>query len=152
MGKNVNGGKKEKRQRRFNAPSVFRPSKDENELYAVIEKNLGNGVVKVKCIDGKERMCIVRKKFSGNRDLKLGAWILVGLREFETRGDRCDLIEVYSSSDMARLQLLDAPWHVFGVQKEENEDIIFMDTIETGNGNESAPISLGIDDINIDEI
>ena len=148
MGKNVNGGKKEKRQRRFNAPSVFRPSKDEMELYAIIEKNMGNGILKVKCIDAKERLCMVRKKFSGNRDIKIGAWILVGLRDFESRDDRCDMIEVYTASDVARLQTLDAPWHVFGV--ETNEDVIFADTIEPTQGTET--ITLEIDDINIDEI
>ena len=147
MVKNVKGGNKAKSVARFNAPTFFRPAKEEGELYAVIEKNMGNGVLNVKCIDNVERLCMVRKKFTKERSLiKPGAWILVGLREFESRKDKCDLIEIYSQSDIARLQTLDAPWHVLGVEKE---DIVFEETIDIP---ETAPIALDMEDIDVDEI
>jgi len=97
MGKNLKGGNKAKSVARFNAPTIFRPAKEDGELYAVIDKNMGNGMLNVKCIDNVDRICMVRKKFAKERSLiKPGAWILVGLREFESRKDKCDLIEIYS--------------------------------------------------------
>ena len=147
MVKNVKGGNKSKSVARFNAPAFFRPAKEEGEMYAVIEKNLGNGIVNVKCIDNVVRMCMIRKKFGKERSLiKPGAWVLDGLREFESRKDKCDLIEVYSPADVVRLQTLDAPWHVLGVEKE---DVEFIETVDIPN---SAPIALEMDEINIDDI
>ncbi len=92
---------------------------------------------------------MVRKKFTGRqRDvLQVGTWILVGLREFETVKDKCDLIEIYTPADVARLQLLDVPWHVFGVEKAQDDDIEFVDTVDI---QESAPVSLGLDSTEFD--
>ena len=147
MVKNVKGGNKAKSVARFNAPTFFRPAKEEGELYAVIDKNMGNGIISVKCIDNVVRSCMVRKKFGKERSLiKPGAWILVGLREFESRKDKCDLIEIYSQSDIARLQTLDAPWHILGAEKEE---ITFEETVDIP---ETAPITLDMDDVDIDDI
>jgi len=152
MVKNTTGGKKGKSIARFVAPATFRPAKEQGELYAVVEKNMGNGILNVKCIDGKNRRCFVRKKFTGRqRDiLQVGSWILVGLREFETTKDKCDLIEIYTPSDVARLQLMDVPWHVFGVEKQD-DDIEFVDTVDIPD---SVPVSLGLDDteLNFDDI
>jgi len=152
MVKNTTGGKKAKSVARFVAPPTFRPAKEQGELYALVEKNMGNGILNVKCIDNVMRRCFVRKKFTGrHRDvLQVGSWILVGLREFETVKDKCDLIEIYTQSDVTRLQLMDVPWHVFGVDKNQDDDVEFVDTVDLPE--ESAPVSLGLDDINIDEI
>ena len=147
MGKNTFGGKKTKSGPRFNAPSTFRPATEEGELYAVIEKNMGNGILNVLCIDGVHRTCIVRKKFSSQRDIKLGGWILVGLREFETKQNKCDLLEVYSASDVTRLHTMEGNWHV--LLKEAPSDIEFIETVDIP---ESAPVELDLGDINIDDI
>ena len=153
MVKNTTGGKKAKSVARYVAPTMFRPAKEEGELYAIVEKNMGNGILNVKCIDNVMRRCMVRKKFTGRqRDvLQVGSWILVGLREFETVKDKCDLIEIYTPSDVARLQLLDAPWYVFGVEKTHDDVVDFVDTIDIP---ESAPVSLGLDsgDFNFEDI
>ena len=152
MVRNVTGGKKAKSVARFVAPTIFRPAKEDGELYAVVEKNMGNGVLNVKCIDGKIRRYMVRKKFTGRqRDvLQVGTWILVGIRDFETVKNKCDLIEIYTPADVARLQLLDAPWHIFGVEKEQTDDWIeFVDTVEI---KDSAPISLGLSEVEFDDI
>lgn len=153
MVKNTTGGKKAKSVARYVAPTMFRPAKEEGELYAIVEKNMGNGILNVKCIDNVMRRCMVRKKFTGRqRDvLQVGSWILVGLREFETIKDKCDLIEIYTSSDVSRLQLLDMPWHVFGVEKDHHDDIQFVETVDIS---ESAPVSLGLDssDFNFEDI
>jgi len=150
MVRNMTGGKKAKSVARFVAPPTFRPAKEEGELYALVEKNMGNGILNVRCIDNVVRKCIVRKKFTGRqRDiLQVGSWILVGLREFETTKDKCDLIEIYTPSDVAKLQLMDVPWHVFGIEKTQ-EDIEFVDTVDIPD---SAPVSLGLDEVNFDDI
>ena len=50
MVKNTTGGKKAKSVARFVAPPTFRPAKEQGELYALVEKNMGNGILNVKCI------------------------------------------------------------------------------------------------------
>ena len=140
------GGKSTKRCARFNAPSTFRAAKEEGELYAIVEKNMGNGIVSVMCIDGKTRMCIVRKKFSGKHSPQLGSWILVGLREFETKTDKCDLLEVYSTADVARLQTMDGAWHI--LTKEER----YVDFEEPIHIPDSAPVQLNLGEIDFDDI
>jgi hypothetical protein len=73
---------------------------------------MGGSHCEVMCIDGKTRMCVIRNKFKGRskRDnlLTRGVWILVGIRDWEVRtGDKlekCDLLEVYSSSDKDKLK------------------------------------------------
>jgi len=140
-------GKNKSKIGRFNAPSTFRPAKEEGELYAMVEKNMGNGLLNVWCIDAVMRSCIVRKKFLGQRDIKVGGWILIGLREFETKQNKCDLLEVYSASDINRLQMLDGPWHI--LLKEERSEIDFVETMDISD---SAPLTLNLDEINIDEI
>jgi len=57
------------------------------------------------------------------------------------------LIEIYTPADVARLQLLDVPWHVFGVEKAQDDDIEFVDTVDI---QESAPVSLGLDSTEFD--
>ena len=52
----------------------------------------------------------IRNKFKGRgkRDnmLKVGTWILVGPREYETtrEKEKCDLLEVYNPNDMEKLK------------------------------------------------
>ena len=130
------GGNRAKRQARkhVTAPrnTKLRTAKYDGELYAVVIKMLGGPNMLVKCIDGRERLCIIRKKFSGRnkRDntLEHGAWVLVGLRDFETTNsttslttssgstknkEKCDLLEVYKSSDVETLK--------------RNEDVDFIE-------------------------
>ena len=130
------GGKSTKRFARFNAPSTFRAAKEDGEIYAIVEKNMGNGMLSVLCIDNKTRSCIVRKKFAGKHAPQLGSWILIGLREFETKTDKCDLLEVYSAADVARLQTMDGAWHI--LTKEEP----YVDFEEPVHIPDSAPVQL----------
>ena len=48
---------------------------------------------------------------------------------------------------MARLQLLDVPWHVFGVEKAHDDGVEFVDTVDI---QDSAPVSLGLDTTEFD--
>ena len=94
MVKNVKGGSSHKKMARknVNQPSArtsrLRTSEDELELYAQVTSICGGGICKVLCIDGNERLCVIRKKFKGrgihNNFVSVGKWVLVGSREFET--------------------------------------------------------------------
>ena len=92
MVKNTKGGKNAKKfGRKFSnqgGPSILRMSKDPAEVYACCSKIYGGANIEVKCVDGVDRLCIMRNKFRGRgkRDnvISVGTWLLVGLREFET--------------------------------------------------------------------
>jgi len=101
-----NGGNKAKKiaRKTINIPDrSTRLASVDGEIYAVVIKLMGNNICNVFCIDGEERMCVIRKKFSGKgkRDnfLSRGKWVLVGLRSWEVTSkdkEKCDLLEVYS--------------------------------------------------------
>ena len=123
MVKNTRGGNKAKKQgRKFAQPDPSqikaRYSTDPDEMYACCTKPLGNGMVRVMCIDGVERICIIRKKFKGRgrRDnmLNVGTWCLVGRRTFETsiegKLDKTDLLEVYS--DIEKKKVMEKEVHL----------------------------------------
>ena len=70
------------------------------------------------CIDGVERICIIRKKFKGRgrryNMLNVGTWCLVGRRTFETsiegKLDKTDLLEVYS--DIEKKKVMEKEVHL----------------------------------------
>ena len=116
MVKNTIGGNKSKKfaNKNFNIQDrATRFAKEEGEIYAYVEKLMGNNICQVMCIDGYQRSCVIRGKFlgKGKRDniLSKGKWILVGLRDWENSNkgsekEKCDLLEVYSDMDKQRLQ------------------------------------------------
>ena len=69
MVKNQKGGNKSKKMgRKFISAPVdrkIRLSQEEGEIYAVVTKNLGNGMFYANDCEGKERLCIMRRKFKG---------------------------------------------------------------------------------------
>lgn len=143
MVKNKNGGNKAKKQgRKFTqvdpANVQTRYSQDPDEIYACCKKLLGNGMCYVVCTDGKERLCIIRRKFSGRgkRDniLVMGTWCLVGRRSFETKNDskmeKCDLLEVYGEIDKKKImqkevRFKDCWKHFTSCSQEFDEDVSF---------------------------
>jgi initiation factor 1A len=142
MVKNQKGGNKAKRQGRKhvqasgNFVARTRFSTDPDEIYAFCTKLLGNGMCHVKCIDGNDRLCFIRKKFTGrgkkDNTVAGGTWLLVGRRSFEKaqagKLEKCDLLEVYNSHDQKQikqkeLRFLDR-WSIFdgGIDhKNKNE-------------------------------
>lgn len=127
MVRNTGGGNKAKGQgRKFlndSKPKALRTADDPLEMYARVSKNFGNGMVEVDCIDHKVRLCHIRGKFRGRSKkdnfIGLGSWILVGLREYESRGDKnkkenCDLLEVYNDFDKEKLKTsVNMNWSTF---------------------------------------
>jgi hypothetical protein len=115
MVKNNAGGNKGKglARKHVNAAankSGLRVATDEAERYAVVSKMLGNGMCYVRLLGNGtsgDVLCIIRNKFKGRgkRDniLDSGSWVLVGLREWASKQDTCDLLEVYNDGERDRL-------------------------------------------------
>jgi len=136
MVKNAGGNKTKGQARKFASGGgkndKLRLSEDVCEVYAMVEKLLGNGMCHVLCHDGVTRLCHIRGKFRGRgkRDniVENGTWILVGLREWdlekkdETKIQNCDLLEVYQDRDRIELKttVKNVKWRLF----TKNEDDI----------------------------
>ena len=117
MVKNTKGGGKAKKQARKNvapqneASIKARYSEHPDEVYACCSKLLGNGTCAVMCIDGTERLCIIRNKFRGRGKrgnvLTPGTWCMVGRRDFEKpregKLEKTDLLEVYGDVEKKKL-------------------------------------------------
>jgi len=136
MVKNVSGGKRAKavgRKHESSAPSRLRTADDPCELYAIVTKMWGDGRMQVTCTDGESRLCVIRQKFRGRRArdnrVILGTCLLVGLREFETNKDKCDLLEVYEAADVERLRTLDSSWTRLLGEKEREDEALEVDDV-----------------------
>jgi initiation factor 1A len=113
MVKNNTGGKNSKKMgRKFvTAPinKAVRVALEEGEIYASVTKMLGNGMFNATCTEGKDRLVIMRNKFrgKGKRDntVKVGSWVLIGEREFEScTKPKHDLLEVYTDAEVLKLK------------------------------------------------
>jgi translation initiation factor 1A len=144
MVKNTIGGNKSKGQARKHVSSGgkanvdLRISEDVCEVYAIVEKMLGNGMCHVLCDDGVTRLCHIRGKFRGRgkRDntIENKTWILVGLREWEQdksdknskKIENCDLLEVYNNTDKDKLtdKVKDVNWRLFTKSDNDINNIV----------------------------
>lgn len=113
MVKNVTGGSKHRSAARKQAVPAAPPVVQwvrraaEGELYASAARNYGGCRFGVLCSDGKERVCVIRRKFKKYRrgnDVSVGTYMLVGTREWETDSSTCDLLCVYSQGEVNLLK------------------------------------------------
>jgi initiation factor 1A len=138
MVKNLGGTKTKGQARKFTNDNndkkdskKLRESEDPLEIYAQVEKVLGNGMYNVVCIDGKTRLCHSSGKFRGRNKkdnfVKLGTWLLIGLREYECGStnnkklQNCDLLEVYNDFETEKLKTtVNQDWSIFIKNDEKN--------------------------------
>lgn len=129
MVKNKFGGNRHKKMARKNIHTgpiqqKTRYSTHSNEIYACCNQIFGGGQIKVVCLDGTEMLCFIRNKFRGRgkRDntVRVGTWLLVGKRGFETvakksKLPKSDLLEVYNDYDKENLEqnVMNVDWGVF---------------------------------------
>ena len=151
MVRNQRGGNKTKQQARkyTSMPSNYklRKSQDKNEIYAVVTKLYGNGRVLVKCNDGEERICVIRKKFRGrnkrDNEASVGTLILVGRREFENKKpgklENCDLLEVYSLNDRTELKREGTiRWNILQINEtNDEEEVDFLNIPQNDSDSDS---------------
>ena len=155
MVRNTKGGNRTKKQARKTSqpvdPSLVkaRYSTDPDELYACCSKLLGNGTCSVMCVDGIERLCIIRNKFRGRGKrgnvLTPGTWCLVGRRDFERpkegKLEKTDLLEVYGDIEkkliIKKEIALKDKWKLFNSisggaisnEADEEEDSLFQQSL-----------------------
>jgi len=137
MVKNTGGNKAKGQARKFVITNdrkdnkKLRESEDPLEIYAQVEKVLGNGMYNVVCIDGKSRLCHSSGKFRGRNKkdnfVKLGTWLLIGIRAYECGNtnnkklQNCDLLEVYNDTETEKLKTtVNQDWSVFIKNDEKN--------------------------------
>ena len=88
--------------------SKFLRQAEDGEYYAAVTKLFGYGRMQVQTLDGKLHPCVIRKAFKrGHEHVQVGTFILTGPREFETNQEVYDLLEVYTSQELSRLQSMD---------------------------------------------
>ena len=133
--KHVNGSSQQQ------ANKFLRVSQCKEEVYAYILRLLGNSMCMVKCVDGYERLCHIRGKFTGRSKrenaLSQGTWVLVGLRQWDSEKEfaskatktdkkniqKCDLLEIYSSSEREKLRV---------------QEKIFQDVVADGSNSDNS--------------
>jgi len=154
MVRNLGGGNRAKKQANKRSTGGgggvqkgTRFAKDEAEVYATVISPFGNNMCKVICIDGVERLCVIRGKFRGkgkrNNLINRGVCVLVGLYEWSSANTtksklpKCDLLEVYSDGDKERLQQRGGDWNWDTIKnpdvvhtKSLGEDIEFTYTVD----------------------
>jgi hypothetical protein len=160
MVKNVTGGNKHKsaaRKKVAPAPApvvTYVRRAEKGELYASAAKNFGGCRFGVLCSDGKERICVIRRKFKRFRrgnDVALGTYMLVGPREWETDSNTCDLLCVYTPGEV-KLLMQDAAfkYEMLCVNEKKIEDVKANEKITSVSGRDKAPKRY-IEDIMFDE-
>jgi len=119
----------------------LRVATDAAERYAIVSKMLGNGMCYVRLLDGstRDRLCIIRNKFKGRgkRDniLDSGSWVLVGMREWSSKQDTCDLLEVYNAAERDRLQKNEPVFKTVEVSSNTNASTNDGNNASTGSSN-----------------
>ena len=161
MVKNVTGGSKHRSAARKQAAPAAPPPvvqwvrrAEKGELYASAAKNFGGCRFGVLCSDGKERICVIRRKFKRFRrgsDVSVGTYLLVGTREWETDSTTCDLLCVYSPGEV-KLLMQDAAfkYDMLCVNEKKIEDVKAKEKITSVSGRDKAPARY-IEDIMFDE-
>jgi translation initiation factor 1A len=108
MVKNVTGGKKGKQggRKTFTTNQTLL-STNECEVYGIVVKMMGGKICEVKCQDDVVRLCHIRGAFSGKNKssnfLRPGQWVMVGLREWSSDKQHCDLICIYTDRDKDKI-------------------------------------------------
>lgn len=113
MVKNTTGGKHKNEGRKFitgGGQARLRLSQDPLECYAVVIKMCGNGMCDVNTFYKDKEvklLCHIRGKFrSRNKKsnfLAVGSTVLIGIRDWESKVDKCDLLEVYDQDQTRQL-------------------------------------------------
>ena len=105
MTKNKFGGKshrKSKKQKEtYHRELEF---KVHGQEYAQVVKLLGNGRLRAKCFDNKERLCIIRGKMKKRIWISDGDFILISLRDFQD--EKADVIHKYTIAEARQLKAL----------------------------------------------
>lgn len=178
MGKNINGGNKNKKMARkqvFNTKESIklRLSEDEFEKYAIVIRISGGSICRVKTNDSpNEIICHIRGKYRGRNKfsnlVSAGMVVLIGSRPDMTSKLECDLLYVYDNNQIESLakypeinitkltQSFNQLNNIDIIVKQFDDSLIFSNEIvkseyETNNNNSINDI-VSEEIINIDDI
>lgn len=132
MVKKKTGGNKNKKKKKETLNQVIIRElvfKEENQEYAHIIKLHGSCRVEAECVDGINRLCIIRGGIKKKVRFKLNDVVLVSLREFEN--NKCDLIYQYTPTEVVELKRLEEIPDSYGynslVEKDDDNNVIFTE-------------------------
>ena len=112
MVKNLHGGTgtkslARKHQSKGRSEYVRLPESDE-EIFAYVEKMLGNGMCEVFTNDNKRLIGHIRNKFRGRQKrhntITKGMILLIGLRTWESISKNCDILSIYDDNDIKQIK------------------------------------------------
>jgi translation initiation factor IF-1 len=135
MVKNTHGGNKSKSMARKNVTTdrkdtVLRLPTCDFEKIAQVTKLLGNGMFYAKTTDQLELLGRIRNKFKGrarrDNDISVGKFVLVGLREWASTHNECDLLNVYDAIDYDALRNIPTlDFSAFDIHEHHDSDLLF---------------------------
>lgn len=160
MGKNVKGGKKHKRGKKFNTETEVKNLvlKSNGQVYGKVLKLLGNCRIQARCyFDGGPRnlLCIIPGKFRKRVFINIDDIILVGIREFQS--DKADVMYKYSSAEAKKLfssEEIPASAQSGKYGEENAEDECAFDFFSTGDGNTNKieDVLYGDEEIDLEDL
>ena len=144
MVKNTTGGKKGKQVgRKSFTNNKIMMSSSSMEVYGIVVKMMGGKICEVKCQDDIVRLCHIRGAFSGKNKgqnfIRPGQWVLVGLREWATEKNHCDLLFLYSDREKEKIiqtgvtDVLQKEEHRINQTDPESTDLLICDVDFTGD-------------------
>ena len=134
--------------KKFTSKSGVRVA-DEGELYGIVTKCIGNGQLLIKIKDiPSERRCKIRGKFNKkNKDsMSVGSWVLVGEQSYSTKQTECELLEIYTSSEIKKLKDMRNDWPS-EFTGEEKSDFIEEFNTPILDKDENVKMDIDFDDI-----
>lgn len=123
---------------------------DEGEIYGVVTKCLGNGQLLIYLKDKGERICKIRGKFNKkNKDvISVGTWVLVAEQSYSTKQTHCDLLEVFTPSEIKKLRDIRNDWPTEFTGEEKSEFVDYETTPSTIlMPDEQVDMAIDFDDI-----
>ena len=125
------GGKRGKRVKKGDAEeNNYTPEMGENQVYAIVDKMLGNRRMTVKCSDGCERMAMIPGKFKGRRSwVDPGMLVLLNIRDFQDA--KADVVYIYDPKEYNRLKRLGRLDSLFETDEENPASNMFTFVDET---------------------
>ena len=176
MVKNTTGGTgtkglARKHQRSARDGKLITPSSDLEQICCVT-KMLGNGMCEVYTEDNTRLIAHIRNKFRGRQKrhnmISVSSIVMVGLREWENPVKNCDIMEIYSDSQVEQIEnipsikienVLRLRIGTHGVVSKEQDDTLDFaeesetveETIPSNNFTESFTLN-NVDEIDLDDI
>lgn len=157
MVKNNTGGNKSKgfaRKNMTKKDNALRFAKEEGEIYAQAVKVLGGSIASAIDTEGNPLRAHIRGKFRGRgkRDnfIVPNTWLLVGLHDWQSTNNDCDILEVYNDIDKVKLQnsLTHINWKLFNT----NDSKTFGNNDEHANTNKNDGIKFSNEDTELVEL